>query len=121
MATVKLVSYQEQNANALAGAQFDTAVYATAAGGGVTLRVGRDAPLHVVAGTQTAVTAVVVLDLVNAYHGAQITVKRGTQGNSTSVINVVSGSGAGVVIGQLNSSAIGQVVSAFDGANNIWR
>lgn len=118
MATVKSVSAQEQNTNMIAGVQFDTAVYGTAAP--PVLRVGRDAPVYVVAGVQTSVTAIVVLDTANAYHGAQQIVKRGTA-VSTSVIDVRSGSAAGVSVGQITSSAQDEVVAVFDGPAQVWR
>lgn len=122
MATVKSVSVVEVNLAISQGVQFDTAVYGTAAP--PVVRMGRDVAgdgIYIMAGTQTAVTLPVILDLTNAYHGANITVKRGTQGMTTSIVSVVSGSAAGVVVSQLTSGVSDEVLAVFDGPSNVWR
>lgn len=120
MATVKAVTVVEQNGNRAGGVQFETAVFGTAAGACV-FRNGRDGPTIVIAGTQTAVALQVVLELANAAHGDSLVIKRGTQGNSTSVLSIVSGSFGGAVIGQLSSSVQGNVIATFDGFAQAWR
>lgn len=122
MATVKLVSYVEQNTNMIAGVMNDTAVYGTATP--AIVRVGRDVSgesgVYVQAGTQTAVTQSIILDLVNAYHGARVIIKKGT-GVGTSVVTVVSGSAAGATVSLLTSGVADEVVAAYDGNSGVWR
>lgn len=122
MATVKLVSVVEQNLTMMQGVQVDTAVYGTATP--PIVRVGRDVSgesgVYISAGTQTAATLPIVLDLANAYHGARVTVKRGTN-VGTSVITVVSGSAAGATVSVLSSGVADEVIGVYDGFAAVWR
>lgn len=122
MASTKLISVVEQNVNMLQGVQFDTAVYATASP--LTVRMNRDVVsggMYVSAGTQTASTFTVILDLVNAFHGAAVMIKRNNAVPSTSSYTIVSGSAAGAAVGSITTSVNGQVFAVFDGLNQIWR
>jgi hypothetical protein len=119
MATVKLQSATEQNANTIAGVQIDTAVYVgTGLAGVPILRVGRDAPVYVLGGVQTAVTVNIVAEVVNAYHGAQFTIRRGTGAGSTSVLQVVNAATGGAVVAT-SSGVQRDTVITFNGA--AWR
>lgn len=120
MATVKLVTAQEQNANTLAGAQLDSTVMGTS----VSYTAGRNPPVIVLTGTQTSSLSTVVLDLYGARQGDQFTIKKYTTaviGTGASQVVVVSGSAAGVIIGafQVGTAAPNQVVAYFDGV--AWR
>ncbi len=126
MATLKAVSVVEQNGNTLAGAQVTSATYVgTNTAADLTIRVGRDAPLVQIVGTQTASRTYVALDTDNAYHGAQVVVSRNTQTPGTGIISVFSGAaGTGfsaVEVGNIAASSNGLVVAAFDGAAKVWR
>ena len=122
MATVKLVSVVEVNAAISQGVQVDTAVYGTASP--PIVRVGRDVTgdggVYIQAGTQTAATLPIVLDLFNAYHGAKVTVRKGT-GVGTSVVTVVSGSAGGAVVSLLSSGVADEAVAVYDGYAGVWR
>lgn len=122
MATVKMVSVVETNATINQGVQFDTAVYGTASP--PIVRVGRDVSgeggVYISAGTQTAATLPVILDTFNAYNGAKVFVKRGTN-VGTSIVTVVSGSAAGSVVSVLGSGVADEVVGVYDGAAAVWR
>lgn len=122
MATVKLVSAVEVNAAISQGVQFDTAVYGTASP--PIIRVGRDVTgdggVYIQAGTQTAVTLPIVLDLFNAYHGAKVTVRKGT-GVGTSVVTVVNGSAGGAIVSLLTSGVADEAVAVYDGYAGVWR
>lgn len=123
MATVKYLQVDKQNANNLAGVQVSSATYAgtnTGAGDAV-LRVGRESPVFSIVGTQTASSSYIALDLNNAVHGATFTVKRQIAVMGTGIIDVVSGSAAGALVGRIPASANGVVVAAFDGVAQIWR
>lgn len=123
MASVKLVSYSEINANTMSGVMFDTAVYGTASP--AIVRVGRDVKdggCYINAGTQTGVTAKIILDTFNAFHGAEILIKQGTQGlGGTTLLQVVSGSAAGVTVGQLTSGVQDEIICTYDGFAGVWR
>jgi hypothetical protein len=121
MGTLRTVSVTEQNVNTLAGVQIDTAVYAGLGTGAPVVRSGREAPMYVMAGTQTASNVNVILDLTNASHGATITVKRQVQVLTTAIISVVSGSAAGAECGRIGASAHGEVTAVFDALNQVWK
>jgi hypothetical protein len=125
MATVKLVSVVEQNASMLAGVTVTSATYVgTNIAADLVIKVGHDAPVVQIVGTQTASTVYIGLDTANAYHGAQVIIKRvmGTPG--TGVLNVFSGL-AGTGFGAIAPIAQGTgnvlIVAAFDGAAQVWR
>ena len=124
MATVKLVSYEEQNANIIAGVQVDTAVY-VGTGSGATgmpvIRVGREAPVYILEGTQTAVGVKVCMDNVNAYHGARQTIKIGTGAATTSIVSIVTGSQAGPTIYTITSGVGRDANVVYDGVAQTWR
>lgn len=123
MTTLRAVSVVEQNANTMAGVQVSSATYVgTNTGAGDTvIRVGREAPVFSIVGTQTASTSYIALDLVNAYHGATIVVKRQMTTMGTGIIDVLNGSAAGALVGRIPASANGVVVAAFDGVAKVWR
>jgi hypothetical protein len=123
MATVKLVSVVEQNANTLAGAQVSSATYVgtNTGAGDVVVRVGREAPRFAIVGTQTASTTYVALDLINAFNGAQVVISRNAPSPGTGIIDVLSGSGQGALVGRIAASTNGVVVAGFDGVANVWR
>ena len=100
MATVKIVSVQEQNANSLGGVMTDTAVYVgTGAAGVPTLRWGREPPVYQLTGTQTAVTLNIVVETLNAVQGATFDIRRGTGATiGTSVVQIVNATTGGAVI-----------------------
>ena len=123
MASIKLSGYTEQNANTLAGVQVDTALIGSA---GVTYRYGVNPSTIVIAGTQTSSLSPVILDLVNAKHGDQFTIKKYTTaviGTGASQVNIVSGSSAGAVVGaiQVGTASPNTVIAVFDGVNQVWR
>lgn len=114
----------EQNANTIAQVQVDTNVYATAGAGSVVIRSGREAKVYIMAGTQTASLTQVVLELANAAAGDIMTVKKYTTavlGTGASQIQIISGSGAGPVIGaiQVGTATPYFVDAYFDGVQ--WR
>ena len=125
MASIKLPSYTEQNANMLAQVQSDTAVYVgTGVAGVITLRWGREAPEYVIDGVQTAVALGVVLDTFNATHGAQVILKGGTGvGFGTSIVTVRNGSTSGAVLATASGHGTWQIGIAFvfNGAIGTWR
>ena len=123
MGTLRACTVIEQNANTLAGIQVDTALFGSAVAG-ATIRQGREAPVYVLAGTQTSSLAVVVLDLVNAAAGDQQIVKKigtGVIGTGLAQIDVRSGSASGAIVGSLGTAAgtSDEVIGTFDGV--IWR
>jgi len=114
----------EQNANTIQGVYYDTAVYGTSGSGALTLRLNRDVldgGMYVSAGTQTSSTFQVVLDLVNAHHGASMTIKRTNASPSTSSYTILSGSAAGAAVGAITTSVNGSVTVVYDGVNQVWR
>lgn len=125
MATVKLCSVVDQNANTLAGVQVTSATYVgTNITADFTYKVGVNAPVIQVVGTQTASTVYIGLDTANATHGAQVVIKRlmGTPG--TSVLNVYSGlagTGFGAVAPIAQGTGNVTIVAAFDGQAGVWR
>lgn len=126
MATLKATTVVEQNANTMAGAQVTSATYVgTNITADLTIRVGRTAPLVQIVGTQTASTVYVALDTNNAYHGAQVCLKRlmGTPG--TSVISVFSGLvGTGYAVSTAIYTGTGGALNltfGFDGVAQEWR
>jgi hypothetical protein len=124
MAKIDTSPIVEQNPNNLAGVNFDTAIYGTAAGIPPVVRLGRDVlpgGVYVVAGVQTSVNAIVIMDLVNARPGVAVTIKRPPSAVSTSVITVLSGSAAGGTAGVLGTSTAGEVTTVFDGVAGVWR
>lgn len=126
MATLKTCSIVEQNASTLGGSQVTSATYVgTNTAADLTIRVGRDAPLVQIVGTQTASRTYVSLDTVNAYHGAQVVVSRNTQTPGTGIISIFSG-GAGtgftaVEVANIPTNTAGVVVAVFDGVAQVWR
>ena len=122
MATVKSVSYVEQNINMVAGVFNDTTIYSTAAP--MVVRVGRDVAaggLYVDYAIQTASNQFIILDTFNAFHGATVTVKRLPATLSTSIVTVVNGSAAGGTVGLLGTSTAGQITAVFDGVSGVWK
>lgn len=124
MGLLRACTVMEQNANTWAGVQVDTALMGS--GVGVTLRAGREAPVYIVAGTQTSSLSAVVLDTGNAKAGDQFIVKKYTTaviGTGASQVVVVNGSAAGTVIGafQVGTASPNLVVAVFDGVAGVWR
>lgn len=124
MGPLRAVTIQEQNPNRVAGVQVDTAVYGSAAP--INIRVGREAPVYILAGTQTSSLTLVVLDLFNAAGGDQITVKKYTTsvlGTGAGQFQVLSGSSAGALVGaiQVGTATPVSVTAVFDGVNQVWR
>lgn len=121
MTISRAVTVMEQNANTLAGVQIDTALIGSA---GVTYTMGRNAPVIIVAGTQTSSLSPVILDLYNARAGDVMVIKKYTTaviGTGAAQVQVVSGSAAGAVIGafQVGTNSPNQVSAFFDGV--AWR
>ena len=129
MGLPRACTVMEQNANMVAGVQIDTAIYVgtgtAAAPSGVIgpLRVGREAPVYILNSIQTAAAVEIILDTVNAYAGASISVRFGTGCTGTSTMRLVNATTGGTVI---SSSTAGQAPVAvqgfsatFDGA--AWR
>ena len=55
MALPRACTVMEQNANTIAGYQIDTAIYVgTGVAGTIPIRMGREAPVYILPGTQTA-------------------------------------------------------------------
>ena len=126
MATLKTVSIVEQNANTMAGCQVTSATYVgTNTVADLTIKVGKDAPLVQIVGTQTASRTYVALDTANAYHGAQIVVSRNTLTPGTGIISVFSGlAGTGfptAEVGNIPTNVNGVVIAAYDGIAGVWR
>ena len=89
----------EQNANQLAGVQVDTSVYVgTGVGGVPTLRVGREAPVYVIEGVQTAAVVDIILETANAYAGASFNIRLGTGASGTSTIRLINATTGGTVV-----------------------
>ena len=75
------------------------------------------------------------MDTFNAYHGAQVVIKRETSNTGTGIIDIYSGgpgtgyaSGTAIAVIGNNSTATGQflnnngmAVVAFDGLAGVWR
>lgn len=121
MATVKMTTVVDQNANTLSGVQVDTNLISSA---GTTISVGYTGQMYVVAGTQTSSLSPVILALTNVPVGARIVIKKYTTaviGTGASQVQVVSGSAAGAVVGafQIGTAAPNQVEAVFDGVQ--WR
>ena len=121
MATVKLVTAREINANTMAGVQIDTALIGSA---GVVYNIMRNAPVVIVAGTQTSSLSPVILDLSGATQGDTFVIKKYTTavlGTGASQIQIVSGSSAGSVVGafQVGTAVPNEVRAYFDGV--AWR
>ena len=92
MAAVKSISIVEQNANTIAGAQVTSATFVgTNIAADLTIRVGRDAALISMVGTQTASTGFISLETINAYHGAQVVFNNDCLAASTAVLSFFSG------------------------------
>lgn len=106
----------EQNANTIAGVQTDTAVYVgTGAAGVPFIRVGREAPVYILEGVQTAVTVNIVAETVNARAGDRITLRRGTGAASTSILQVVNATTGGTVVTTSSGSGQLEVAVTFNG------
>ena len=125
MATVNLVSYKEQNAATLAGAQAIATVYV---GTNITadqmLKWGTNAPLIRITGAQTASLVCIGLDTANATHGAGITVTRQLAAPGTAVVALFSGAvGTGYAISTAIAVGTGNfnIDAAFDGVAGVWR
>lgn len=121
MATVKLQSVQQQNANTLAGVQIDSTLIGSA---GIAYTAGYNPSVIILTGTQTSSLAPVILDLANAKQGDTFRIKKYTTaviGTGASQVQIVSGSSAGNVIGafQVGTAAPNQVDATFDGV--AWR
>lgn len=116
MATVKRVSIVEQNSNTLNGVGVDTAVYIGTGATNLHLQVGRDAPVTIIEGTQTAQIVNIVAGGVNAYRGAALTVRLGTGASAgTSIFRFLNSSFAGAVVGQITSGVGREMTVVFDG------
>jgi hypothetical protein len=125
MTTLKLVSYKEQNAQTLAGVQVTSATYVgTNTLVDLAVKVGVQAPVIQIVGTQTASTVYIGLDTANATHGAQVVLKRIMATPGTSVLNVYSGlagTGFGAVAPIAQGTGNVTIVAAFDGVAGVWR
>ena len=120
MALPKACSVTEQNVNTISGVQVDTAVYVgTGAAGVPFIRVGRDAPVYVLEGVQTAVVVNIVAETVNAKAGDRITIRRGTGAASTSILQVVNATTGGVVVTTSSGSNQLEVAVTFNGV--VWK
>lgn len=120
MASIKTVSVVEQNVNTLSSFQVDTAVYVgTGAAGVPFIKVGREAPVYILEGVQTAVVVNVVAEIANAYHGATFNLRRGTGAGSTSVIQVVNSTTGGTVVS--TSSGAKDIFITFNGVTQAWK
>jgi microcompartment protein CcmK/EutM len=120
MTTMRANTVVEQNPITLQTINVDTAIYATAATGSVTIRKGRDYVLeYVVAGVQTASLHQVILDRFNAGAGDEVVIRRGTSANTgTSIIGVYDGSASGQLLVQLTTNATqlgGEGSAVFNG------
>ena len=105
MALLKACTVLEQNANTQAGYQIDTSIYVgTGLAGIIPIRVNREAPVYIIQGTQTAAVVDVVLDTVNAYAGACINVRFGTNSVGTSTIRLLNATTGGTVIAQTTAN-----------------
>lgn len=125
MATLKACTVVEQNGNTIAGVQVDSATYAgTNIAADITIRVGRNAPLYQIVGTQTASRISVSLDTGNAYHGAQVIITRNTLTVGTSLVDVYSGAagtGFATTTAIASGTGAGVFAAAFDGVAQVWR
>ena len=124
MGLLRYPSIQEQNANTLAGVQVDTAVYVgtgSASAGMPVLRYGREAPVYILEGTQTAASVKVCMDNINATHGATMKVIVGTGAVTTSIVSIVTGSQAGPTIRTISSGVGQEATVVFDGVAKVWR
>lgn len=120
MTAVRLLHVDEINANRSAGVQVDTAVYIGTGATCPIIRVGREAPVYILEGTQTAQVVNVVAELTNAFAGAAITVRVGTGSvMGTSIIRVLNGSFAGAVVSQITSGVGQQATVWYDGVQ--WK
>ena len=120
MTTIKNTSIVEQNANMLGGFQVDTSIYVgTGIAGVPSLRVGRDAPVYILEGVQTAVTVNLVAETFNAYSGATFNIRRGTAAGSTSILQIVNATTGGTVVS--TSSGVKDITITFNGVTNTWK
>lgn len=125
MAAINLVSYKEQNAATLAGAQAISSVYV---GTNVTadqvIKWGTNAPFIRITGAQTASQVNIGLDTANATHGACVTVTRQQAAPGTSVFAFYSGLvGTGYAISTAIAVGTGNfnIDASFDGVAGVWR
>lgn len=125
MASLKSVSVTEQNANTLATVVVSSATYVgTNITADLTVKVGYSALVTQIVGTQTASTVYIGLDTANAYHGAQVVIKRNMATPGTGVLNVYSGlagTGFGAVAPIAQGTGNVTIVAAFDGVAQVWR
>lgn len=125
MPLLRAVTVVEQNGNTIAGVQVDSATYAgTNITADITIRVGRNAPVYQIVGTQTASRISIAMDTGNAYHGAQVVVTRNTQSVGTSVVDIYSGApgtGYATTTAIASGTAATMFVVAFDGVAQVWR
>ena len=123
-ALVKLQYLVETNPNMVAGVQVDTAVYVgtgSAAAGMPVLVVGRNPPVYILEGTQTAAVVRVCMSNENAYHGAKQIIRIGTGAATTSIVSVVTGSQAGPVVNTITSGVGREATIVFDGVAMTWK
>ncbi len=118
MATYKAVTVVEQNANVIAGVQAISTLIGSATP--LVFRAGRESPVIVLTGTQTASLGQVIVENVNAKQGDVVVIKKYTTavlGTGASQIQVLAGTAAGLVIGafQLGTAAPNEVRCYFDG------
>lgn len=118
MATVKLVSVVEQNANTIAGVQNISTIIGSATP--TVVRSGREAPIILITGTQTSSLAQIIVENVNAKQGDVMIIKKYSTaviGTGASQIQVLAGTAAGAVIGafQVGTAAPNEVRCYFDG------
>src|SRR3990167_1962453 len=116
MATVKATHVVEQNSNMLNGVQVDTTVYIGTGATSPIIQVGKNPNVYVLEGTQTAVAVAVVAGLINAYRGAQITVRLGTGSVAgTGIVSIVNGSHGGATVATITSGVGREATVTFDG------
>jgi len=125
MASINLVSYKDQNAATLAGAQAISSVYV---GTNITadqmIKWGTNAPFIRITGAQTASLVCIGLDTANATHGACVTLTRQMASPGTSVVALFNGLvGTGYAISTAIAVGTGNfnIDASFDGVAGVWR
>ena len=115
MATVKINQVMEQNSDMIAGVQVDTSIYVGTGATNPIIQVGRNPPVYVLEGVQTAVTVNIVAGLINASQGDRICVKIGTGAAGTSAFRLLNGSFSGAVVSAPSSGVAREINAVFDG------
>ncbi len=103
MTTVRATTVVDQNAATLVGVEVDTAIYvgtgtAAAPSGVIPYKWGKNAPVYVIAGVQTAAIVDVVLDVNNAYAGVTADFRFSTAMTGTSTIRLRNATTAGTIL-----------------------